>query len=117
MNDLIKNLSHDRTIWWSTLIAVILLLLCIILVAIFYGSLPPFIPLFNQLPWGTERLSSKTSLLLPVLVAFIIVACNSILTKYIYERMSITARMLAVTTLLLSVLVFIFVIRIIQIIL
>jgi len=116
MNDLIKNLSRDRTVWWSTLIAIILLLVSGVLVGIFYGSLPPFIPLFNQLPWGTERLSLKINLLLPILLALILLACNCVLTRYIYEKMSITARMLAVTTLLLSTLVFIFVVRIIQII-
>lgn len=117
MNGLIEQLSIDKTIWWSTLLSVFFLTVALLLVLIFYQNLPPFIPLFNQLPWGIDRLSPKTNLLFPIILTFVLLLCNTTLTKYIYERMVITSRMLAITSLLASLLTLIFTARIIQIIL
>jgi len=117
MNGLIKQLSIDKTIWWSTLLSVFLLLLSLLLVLFFYQSLPPLIPLFNQLPWGIERLGPKINLLFPIILTLILLLCNTALTKYIYERMVITTRMLSITSLLASLITLIFIARTIQIIL
>lgn len=117
MNGLIKQLTQDKTVWWSTLLATAFLVLALLLILVFYHSLPPLVPLFNQLPWGTSRLSMKSSLLLPIALAFILLIGNTVLIKYIHEQMTIRARMLSVTSLLISILTFIFTLRIIQIIL
>ncbi len=117
MNELIKQLSQDKTVWWSTLLSITIIMVSILLVLVYYQSLPPLIPLFNQLPWGADRLSAKINLLLPIALSFIILIGNTTLIKYIYEKMGITTRMLAITTLLIAVLTCIFTIRIIQMIL
>jgi len=117
MNGLIKFLSSDRTIWFSILISLSLLLICLLLAGLFYRNLPPLIPLFNQLPWGTDRLIGKLGLFIPICVSIGIVILNAFATRYIYEKMPIAARMLNVTGFLISILTLFFVFRTIQLIL
>ncbi len=42
----------------------------------FYRFLPPFIPIFNQMPWGQERLGKTITIFVPVLVALLISIIN-----------------------------------------
>ena len=117
MNGFVKFLSSDRTIWFSLLASLSLLLICLILGGLFYRNLPPLIPLFNQLPWGTDRLFDKLGLFIPILVSLSILIINALITRYIYEKMPVTARMLNVTGFLISLLTLFFVFRTIQLIL
>lgn len=117
MNGLIKFLSSDRTIWVSIIVSLIFIVISVFLTGLFYHNLPPLIPLFNQLPWGTDRLVDKVGLIIPSIVGLGILLGNAILTKFIYEKMPITARMLNITTFLITLLSLVFVFRTIQLIL
>jgi hypothetical protein len=117
MNGLIKFLSSDRTIWFSILVSLSLLFICLILAVLFYRNLPPLIPLFNQLPWGADRLFEKLGLFIPIIVSLGIIVMNAFTTRYIYEKMPIAARMLNVTGFLIALLTLFFVFRTIQLIL
>lgn len=117
MNGFIKFLSSDRTIWLSIIASLICIILSLFLIVLFYHNLPPLIPLFNQLPWGTDRLVDKLGLTIPCLIGLGIIISNAIVTKYVYEKMPITARMLNITTLLIALLSLVFVFRTIQLIL
>lgn len=117
MNGIIKFLSSDRTIWFSILISLSLLFISLVLTALFYRNLPPLLPLFNQLPWGTDRLFTKLGFFIPTIVTTGIILINAFVTRYIYEKMPIAARMLNVTGLLISLLTLFFVFRTIQLIL
>ena len=88
-----------------------------VLAGLFYRNLPPLIPLFNQLPWGTDRLIGKLGLFIPIVVSVGIMILNAFATRYIYEKMPIAARMLNVTGFLISLLTLFFVFRTIQLIL
>ena len=116
MNGLIKHLSSDKTVWWSVIFSLAILVLTLFFVLLFYRALPPVIPIFNQLPWGTERLSTKLALLLPPGVAFVILIINVFMTNLISEKLPVVARMLTITTLLIALLTIVFVFRIIQLI-
>jgi hypothetical protein len=117
MNGIIKFLSSDRTIWLSTIVSLGLLFISLALSGLFYTNLPPLVPIFNQLPWGTDRLVSKLGLFIPIIISLLILITNVFVTRHIYVKMPITARMLNVTTFLLSFLTLFFVFRTIQLIL
>lgn len=117
MNAFIKFLSSDRTIWLSIISSLLLTVISLFLVLLFYHNLPPLVPLFNQLPWGTDRLIDKFGLIIPCLIGLGIIIGNAVVTKYVYEKMPITARMLNITTLLITLLTLVFVFRTIQLIL
>lgn len=117
MKELTDKLFADKTILWGTVLSLIILFFSLVLVALFYRVLPPILPAFNQLPWGTDRLAGRPALLIPIGIAFTIVVGNSIVINIVYERMQVAARMLTLTTLLVSTLTLIFIFRIIQLVL
>ncbi|CAN5189806.1 hypothetical protein BH09PAT1_BH09PAT1_4590 [soil metagenome] len=117
MNGLIKFLSSDRTIWLSIITSMCFIVVSIFLTGLFYRNLPPLIPLFNQLPWGTDRLIDKVGLIIPSIIGLVILISNAFSTRYIYDKMPITARMLNVTTVIITLLGLVFVFRTIQLIL
>lgn len=117
MKELTSKLFADKTILWGTILSLIILFFSLILIILFYRVLPPVIPAFNQLPWGTDRLSGRFALLIPVGIALGIVVGNSIVSNIVYEKMQVAARMLTLTTLLVSGLTLIFIFRIIQLVL
>lgn len=83
----------------------------------YYNSLPPFIPIFNQLPWGEQRLGTTTAIFLPILIAFLILLFNLFLSLLTHKSLPLVSRMLAITSLTVSVLVLLFTIRSIQLVL
>lgn len=116
MNEFIKPITSDKIIRWTIIISLLILLLTLIIIAFYYTSLPPLVPVFNQLPWGSERLGNTWMLFFPPFTALIIILGNIIFTKYIYEKMPLIARMLHTTGLLISIFSIIFIFRSIQLI-
>ena len=108
MNDLFKYFKADKIVKWSTLIAALLTLCEIAYITLFYFSLPPFIPVFNQLPWGEERLGTELEIFLPVIITIAFFIFNFLLLNHLYEKMPLASRMLSITTILISILSFIF---------
>jgi len=116
MNEFIKPILLDKIIRLTLLISLGLLFLSLLIVGIFYTSLPPFIPLFNQMPWGEARLAPTWMFFLLPAVTIFIAILNIAITKFIYEKMPLVARMLHTTTLLLSIFTIIFIFRSIRLI-
>jgi hypothetical protein len=83
----------------------------------YFFKLPPFIPLFNQLPWGMERLSEKIGIFLPLSLSWCFFIINSIIAAIIYEKMPLMSRIISVTSFLIALLTFIFIARTIQLVL
>jgi hypothetical protein len=117
MKKFINLLKTDKIIKWGTLTACALLVFTTAYVLFFYFSLPPLIPLFNQMPWGSARLGTKIEVFLPIAIAIIFFTCNLFFITRLYERMPLLSRMLSVTTFLITLLTFIFMIRSLQLIL
>ena len=111
MNGFIKFLSNDRTIWFSIIGSLIILFISLILTVIIYYNLPPLLPVFNQLPWGVDRLVGKLGLFIPIITSLVLVGINLLITHYIYSKIPIVTRMLSVTGFLISLLTFIFILR------
>jgi hypothetical protein len=117
MNELIKIIAADRITRLSTIIALGLIFATVIYIALFYRDLPPYLPLFNQLSWGDPRLGEKIFIFLLPLVTLFILIGNTIFASFLYSTLPLVSRMLTITSLLVSSLTLIFIIRVTQLLL
>ncbi len=117
MNEVSKLVKADKIVRWGMTFSLILLLFQAGIIAVFYLKLPPLLPLFNQLPWGEERLGATYELLLPFIITTVFFLFNYILLRKLYITTPLISRIIGITTLLSSLLTFIFVVRTIQLVL
>jgi hypothetical protein len=117
MKKLFKYVKTDKIIRLAISIAFLLLLFEIGFILFSYFSLPPFLPLFNQMTWGDSRLGTRIEIFLPVMITLLFFGLNFFLLNRLYEKMPLVSRMLGITTLLVTILSFIFVARTLQLIL
>ncbi len=105
-----------QTTWeyrFASIAALTQFVICGIALLWFWRSLPPKIPLWYSRPWGEERLTSPFFLLLPPLTALVFYSINRMaLTKSAADH-PMFARVLSLTSVLVSVLSVIIVIRIV----
>jgi len=117
MNELSSLIKADKIIRWGMTFSLTLLAIQVILIAVFYFKLPPVVPLFNQLPWGDDRLGAKYELFLPLVITGIFFLFNYFLLRRLYPTMPLVSRIIGISTLLVSLLSSIFVLRTLQLIL
>ncbi len=117
MKEFFKDLKNDRIISRGYLLSFLFLIITVVYIFLYYSSLPPFIPLFNQLPWGEMRLVETIGIFLPISIAIAITIFNFFLSASIYKRNPLVPRILTLTNLLISLLTLLFIIRTIQIVL
>jgi len=117
MKEFFSDIRNDRITQGSFFGSIFVIFLSVVYILFYYSSLPTFIPLYNQLPWGEQRLASTSGILIPSLLAFIIFAFNLIFSSIIYKKIPLISRMLSITTLLIAILTFLFIIRTVQIVL
>jgi hypothetical protein len=108
-NDKITRLGYLGT-FGIMLVSLFFVIFC-------YNKLPPFIPIFNQLSWGEQRLGATATIFLPILIAFLIFIFNLFLSSIIYGKLPLVSRILAATSLSISILAFLFIVRTIQLVL
>ncbi|MEK7571093.1 MAG: hypothetical protein AAB553_02355 [Patescibacteria group bacterium] len=111
MKKLFKHVWDDKIIKWGMGSAAIVFFFSLIILAIFYWNLPPYLPVYNQMPWGEERLATKYEIILPQLIAFSFFVLNFSLSRKLYDKMPLISRMLSITTLLTMLLSFVFLVR------
>lgn len=111
MKEFFTNIRKDKitNIGFSATAALIIIVF--IFTLFFYRHLPPFVPVFNQLPWGEERLGTTITIFIPLLTALLIFILNLIISTLVYKRIPLVSRMLAGTSLLITVLTFLFVVK------
>lgn len=114
MNAFFKYIQADRILYAGFLISSIFIVLTILATLLFYRSLPPFIPLYNQLPWGESRLGTRIEIFIPSFMGILIFGTNIILSSLFYSKIPLVARIFSITSLLVSLLLLLFVIRLIQ---
>lgn len=112
-----KNIKSDKILAYGFSISSMFIFLNIIYVIFFYTSLPPAIPLFNQMPWGEARLGTKWQIFIPVFMALLIFIGNLFLSSVFYKKIPLISRMLAVTSFLICFFALLFSARTIQLIL
>jgi hypothetical protein len=111
MKELFKHIKSDKIIKWGMILAASLLILQTAYILIVYNSLPPYLPLFNQMSWGESRLGEKIEIFLPIIITVAFFGVNVLLLTRLYTRMPLASRILSITTLLVTVLSCIFVTR------
>lgn len=112
MKESFSYIKRDRIVKRSFLFSSFLLFIALIYTFILYSYLPPVIPIYNQLPWGIERLGEKTTLFFPILLAAIILLINILFSQVLYKNMPLVVRMMSVTTLFVCTAMCIFILRI-----
>lgn len=111
MKKYFKKLIEDKLVLRLYIITLLLLSLTFILILINYAKLPPLLPIFNQFPWGKERLATTPGIFIPILIVLFYFFLNLILSALSYEKYPILARIFAVTSTLISLLTLLFVMR------
>src|SRR3989344_7772334 len=102
MKEFFKDVKSDKAIIPAFFINGVFIIASIIFILFSYGNLPPFIPIFNQLPWGEQRLGPTFTIFIPVLVALLILIINILTATITYKKIPLVARMLAAVSLLAS---------------
>ena len=111
MKKYFKYLKRDKLVLRLFILAFIFLILIFLICALMYTKLPPLLPIFNQLPWGIQRLSPAPGIFIAPLISLSIFLINIFLAAFSYEKSPLLARLFAVTTMLTSFLTLLFVIR------
>lgn len=108
MKEFFKLVKTDKIINRTFISSCILIFLTFIYVAIRFFSLPAFVPVFNQLPWGNDRAAPRIFIFIPLFASIIILAVNLVLSSYIYGKSPLLSRIFSVTALLSAFLILIF---------
>lgn len=111
MKDFFKDIAQDKTITLVYFMNGFFIIATIVYILFSYGKLPPFIPIFNQLPWGEQRLGDQIAIFIPVMASLLIFAINISVSASTYKKIPLLSRMLAAISLLTGTLTFLFVVK------
>lgn len=89
-----------------------LLFFLLIIFSLFWGNLPPLIPLFYSHTWGEEQLASRFWFLLLPSLCFLFLVFNLRLASIFVKKEELLAQILIMATLILTLLVAVTLIRI-----
>jgi hypothetical protein len=113
MKNFFSNIAADKLALRGFLISFLLMLITIVYILIYYSNLPPFIPIFNQLPWGNERLTITLGIFISTLIFGLIFLFNIVFTSIVYNKSPLIARIVAAVTLIIAFMNFLFIIKVI----
>ena len=113
MKEFFKDIFRDKIITSAFYINFFFIIAAIVYILISYGKLPPFVPIFNQLPWGEQRLGSAFTIFIPVLITLLLFVINIFISSVIYKKIPLISRMFAAVSLLAGTLTFLFVVKIV----
>lgn len=111
MKEFFSEIGKDKTARFGFISAFVLSIITVIFILFTYGNLPPFIPIFNQLPWGEQRLGAQFTIFIPILATWIIIISNLFISRLMYNKTPLISRILAVTSSLVTILIFLFVVK------
>src|SRR6185436_16333977 len=98
MKRFFKNITADKITYRGFIISFLTWIISAGFIAAFYRRLPPYIPVFNQLPWGEERIIETVGIFIPLGIYIGIFIFNLIFTSLVYEKSPLIARIVAATT-------------------
>ncbi|MBI2034441.1 MAG: hypothetical protein HYT11_01785 [Candidatus Levybacteria bacterium] len=108
MNVYFKTIFSDKILKLSTLCSIGLLVAAIVYILFVYRSLPPYIPLYHQMPWGEARLGAKEQIFFPFILTLIFVIINLVIAITFYNRMPLVSRIINSTSIVITLLASIF---------
>jgi len=100
----LRKIKEDNVLRISVGISLLSLIAFTAIIIVFQGGLPPYIPLANNMPWGTERLLEKNALYFLPPVAALVTVINMIILGRLYDKNILMARIMSFNTLLFNVL-------------
>ena len=109
MKEFFKDIKGDKTIVAAFFINIFSMIIATTYLLFSYGKLPPFVPIFNQLSWGEQRLGPTITIFIPILAALLIFTINVFVSAFIYKKIPLISRMLAAISLLVGFLTFLFI--------
>lgn len=114
--NLLQGIGSTRTTWeyrWATNAVWTQMIVGSMVIAWFWRSLPAQVPLWYSRPWGDERLASPWFLFLPLVSSIIVYVVNLTAVVRFAGSHPMFARVLLLTSMLISLLSGIMVIRIV----
>lgn len=79
--DLLQKIAMPELLLFASVIN----LLIILFVVLNQKNLPPVVPLYYGLAYGTERLVSSNFLILPSVISLVIISLNSIISMFVED--------------------------------
>lgn len=117
MKEFFKDIKSDKLTFRVFSLTFIFILIPLPYILFYYRNLPPYLPVFNQLPWGIPRLAPPWGVFFPTLISLCILIANLIFSSFLYKKTPLVSRMLAVISFIVALLTLLFVFRTIQIVL
>ncbi|HXS14906.1 MAG TPA: hypothetical protein VN711_02170 [Candidatus Saccharimonadales bacterium] len=117
MKEFFRSVQQDAVGAWSFWVTTLLFVTILCGIAVLYRSLPPYLPLYNHMPWGYSRLGVSYEIFVPLGTAIIFVVVNTFLGKYLRSSYPLLARFLFAANASLAFFTLIFFLRLAQIIL
>ena|SRR5260221_2168451 len=111
MKELFNTLSKDKFIYRNSIFSLAIIISNFLYIILYYGKLPPFTPLFNQMPWGQQRIAPTIFIFMMPILALTIFFSNLLLSFFLYKRNPLISRLFSTTSLLISILTLIFIIK------
>lgn len=111
MKKFVNTLQSDKIIYRSSLVAGIFTIFALTVGGATYFFLPPVIPLFNQMPWGEGRLGIREAIFIPGVLSIAVYIINLFLSITAYDKMPLASRIIAVTTIFISIFAFLLTLR------
>lgn len=110
-----SQIKYDKLIFRGFIINFLMIVITTLYILVSFRNLPPFLPLFNQMPWGEERIAQTAWIFVIPLISLLIFIFNLIYSEVTYSKTPLVPRMLVITSFLVSILALLFVVRTIQI--
>lgn len=94
MKNKFKLILSDKFIRISLVLSLLFIVPLMVIIISTYSALPPYIPFFNSMPWGIQRLASSSITIFLPLLLFIILLLNLIIATLIYKRYALISRII-----------------------
>lgn len=104
MKKAILNLFNDKLVKICLMASFFLILLTTTITLVSKPFLPPYIPLFNSLPWGVDRLARPDFIYLIPLSLGVFFVLNTFICMTFYGKNALMSRILSFNSLVLSLL-------------
>lgn len=113
MKKFFKRFQQDKITYWGFIISFMFLIGSYAILVLVYNNLPPFLPLYNKMPWGYERIGKKNEIFIYLGLATLFFITNLIVVSNVYRKAALLARFLGITTLIIWFFVIIYVAQIV----
>jgi hypothetical protein len=110
-----REVRNDKVLFRGFAINFFIIFLTFAYILVSFRNLPPFLPIFNQMPWGEARIAETIWIFLIPALSLLIFAFNFLYSGITYQKIPLIPRILVVTSFIVSILALLFVVRTIQI--